>query len=217
MCPFISHVSIYNLLHVHLYSYSDAGHMSDMLCNAIIDNQVSIYNYYAIKDHTPQLLPHNLPPISTIYILATYAHLLSNDVTKAETSVAMVTRHPIPLDVNTPLNEVLIYIIGLWYTSLAAVAKGDVKGCGDMTVTCLHVVNYVLSCKVSEDVSSKILQLKVSCRLLVHYMTSFCQQMLLNNLAIIAILEHRLGHAYQLLCNSIATNIGGKSSPCTSW
>ena len=51
-------MSIYNLcihlhLSVHLYSYSDVGHMTDMLCNAIIDNQVNIYNYYAIKDHTP--------------------------------------------------------------------------------------------------------------------------------------------------------------------
>ena len=86
----------------------------------------------------------------------------------------MVTRHPIPLDVNTPLNKVLIYIVGLWYTSLAAVAKGDIKECGNTIITCLHVVNYVLSCKVSEDVSSKILQLKVSYHFLVYYMTSFC-------------------------------------------
>ena len=42
------------------------------------------------------------------------------------------------------LNEVLIYIAGL----LAVVAKGDIKECGDMIVTCLHVVNYVVSCKV---------------------------------------------------------------------
>ena len=122
----------------------------------------------------------------------------------------MVTRHPIPLDIKTPLNKVLIYIMGLWYTSLVAVAKENVKECGHMTITCLHAVNYVLSCKANEELSSKILQLKVSHLLLVCYMSSFCQQMLLNNLAIIAILEHGLGHAYQILCNCIATNIGGK-------
>ena len=38
----------------------------------------------------------------------------------------------------------MIYIAGL----LAVVAKGDIKECGDMIVTCLHVVNYVVSCKV---------------------------------------------------------------------
>ena len=52
---FINHVSIYSLLCFHFYSYSDAGHMTDVLCNAIIDNQVSIKfnSYYATKDHTP--------------------------------------------------------------------------------------------------------------------------------------------------------------------